>query len=178
MALGKNTKSSLSYLLIQREDGSIDTVLEQDEVFNCLVQQFTAHFSQADGTPFTTPPLTTKFGPNGTNSNSIDLLQGKFTMSTLEAPDSVLAILDKLRYVQEKDSVPMHLTSKDLRSGIPKWKESTSTSPSGIHLGHDKALLQMEHPPSESEEDNQLSTWALASCSFFHPIQTSSSSSC
>jgi hypothetical protein len=147
--LGKNIKSGLSYLLIQREDGTLDTVLERDDIFDCLVQRFTAHFSQADGTPFTVPPLSACFGPFGTNTNSMDLLQGNFEVSKLDAQESVRAILDKLRYVQEKDSVPMWITSGQLRSGI------------SIHLGHDKALLQMERPPVDSESDTRLSTRVL-----------------
>jgi hypothetical protein len=154
--LGKNIKSGLSYLLIQREDGTLDTVLERDDIFECLVKRFTAHFSQADGTPFTVPPLSACFGPFGTNTNSMELLQGNFDVSKLGAQEPVRAILKKLCYVQDKDSVPMWITSGQLRSGIAKWKESTSTSPSGLHLGHDKALLQMERPPVDSESDTRL----------------------
>ena len=36
------------------------------------------------------------------------------------------------------------LTTEDVRYGIGKWKEKTSTSPSGRHLGHYKAIIQEE----------------------------------
>jgi hypothetical protein len=41
---------------------------------------------------------------------------------------------------------------------IRHWRESTSTSPSGMHLGHDKAVLRDEKPLEEGEEDRRLST--------------------
>ena len=34
------------------------------------------------------------------------------------------------------------VTEQDFRKGILGWKDSTSTSPSGRHLGHYKSALQ------------------------------------
>lgn len=44
--------------------------------------------------------------------------------------------------VTEMDPVPILLTNDDVKHGFGRWKESTSTSPSGQHLGHYKAIIQ------------------------------------
>jgi hypothetical protein len=38
--------------------------------------------------------------------------------------------------------IPTLFTPQDIHKGFSKWKERTSTSPSGRHLGHYKAIIQ------------------------------------
>ena len=40
------------------------------------------------------------------------------------------------------DPISTLITTEDVKYGFGKWKESTSTSPSGRHLGHYKAIIQ------------------------------------
>jgi len=44
--------------------------------------------------------------------------------------------------VQGADPIVSTFTPEDLTKGFTSWKESTTTSPSGRHLGHYKALIQ------------------------------------
>jgi hypothetical protein len=44
--------------------------------------------------------------------------------------------------VQTHDDIPTAISEEDILYGFKGWKESTSTSPSGRHLGHYKALIQ------------------------------------
>ncbi len=44
--------------------------------------------------------------------------------------------------IQEKDPINISITSDDISKGFKGWKETTSTSPLGRHLGHYKALIQ------------------------------------
>jgi hypothetical protein len=37
--------------------------------------------------------------------------------------------------------IDSNISDDDLIDGFKKWKESTSTSPSGQHLGHYKAIV-------------------------------------
>ena len=53
-------------------------------------------------------------------------------LASFQIPDSVLAA-DPIRTVA---------SCEDITRGFQGWKESTSTSPSGRHLGHYKALIQ------------------------------------
>jgi hypothetical protein len=53
-------------------------------------------------------------------------------LASFQIPDSVLAA----------DPIPTKVSGEDITRGFQGWKESTSTSPSGRHLGHYKALIQ------------------------------------
>ena len=53
-------------------------------------------------------------------------------LASFQIPDSVLAA----------DPIPTEISEDDITKGFKSWKESTSTSPSGRHLGHYKALIQ------------------------------------
>jgi hypothetical protein len=44
--------------------------------------------------------------------------------------------------VRDKGEIPSGISEDDLRKGFGSWKESTSTSPSGRHLSHYKAIIQ------------------------------------
>jgi hypothetical protein len=44
--------------------------------------------------------------------------------------------------VQTKGEIAMETSAEELCHGFKSWRESTSTSPSGRHLGHYKALIQ------------------------------------
>jgi hypothetical protein len=48
-------------------------------------------------------------------------------------------IPDRVKYCAP---IPSSITPDDVAYGFSKWKESTSTSPSGRHLGHYKAIIQ------------------------------------
>ncbi|KAI2511189.1 hypothetical protein MHU86_3154 [Fragilaria crotonensis] len=53
-------------------------------------------------------------------------------LASFRIPETVLSI----------DSISASLSEDDIKKGFKSWKESTTTSPSGRHLGHYKALIQ------------------------------------
>ena len=115
-----------------------------------LIDRNQAHFSQADSSPFATPPLTEFFGPNGTNVQSQQVLDGLFPIGAIDTTPSTksflrhLATLRKLSKSKPFDST---ITGEDLEKGYSVWRESTTTSPSGRHLGFDKAAMATTNPP-------------------------------
>jgi hypothetical protein len=42
---------------------------------------------------------------------------------------------------------------EDIRNGMKVWRESTTTSPSNLHLGHAKALFKFEDKPTDGDND-------------------------
>jgi hypothetical protein len=46
---------------------------------------------------------------------------------------------EEIKVLSEK--IDCEISEEDFISGFKKWKESTSTSPSGQHLGHYKAIV-------------------------------------
>ena len=146
-------RGALNHLQIQEEDDRVRHIYDQKEISDLLIEQNAKHFSQADGTPFTKPPLTNLFGKYGTNKQSKRLLDGKLDIDPIETTEAVKALLSEMKRVAPAGDVNSEVTSADVRSGYKKWRESTSTSPSGLHLGHEKALFKYE----DKESKNKLS---------------------
>jgi hypothetical protein len=60
--------------------------------------------------------------------------------------------------------IPTLITTAELIEGIKKWKERTSTSPSGRHLGHLKAMLaNQKMKMSLSKVRNFMQSWQTCS---------------
>ena len=45
-------------------------------------------------------------------------------------------------HIRNRPLIKTTMSEEDIRRGISKWKEKTSTSPSGRHLGHYRAIIQ------------------------------------
>ena len=56
-----------------------------------------------------------------------------------------LSSFAKPESINTMDPISTHITEEDVKFGFGKWEESTSTSPSGRHLGHYKAIIQDKH---------------------------------
>ena len=61
-----------------------------------------------------------------------------------QALNELLASFATPSSVSEKGEIPTTISEDDVCYGFSSWRESASTSPSGCHLGHYKALIQ--HP--------------------------------
>lgn len=53
----------------------------------------------------------------------------------------------------EINPIPEDININQWKQKFKKWKESASTSPSGIHLGHYKAMLEVIHEKSGENID-------------------------
>jgi hypothetical protein len=100
--------------------------------------------------------MTDLFGKYGTNKMSKLLLDGGLGLEQKNMTDALKAILLQLKRVTPEGSIPYHVTGKEVESVNRIWRESTSTSPSGLHLGHQKALLRFES--KIDKEEAKLST--------------------
>jgi hypothetical protein len=144
--MGKAAKGGLTHILIEQPDGSTECITDKQEMYNRIVERNKAHFGQADGTPFTVSPLTDILGRYGTTQEAEWLLDGKIRLDRvseklddkLEAKEAVISVLRQLGKGGCRDGFHDFVTVKDYREGHRRWRESTSTSPSGLHLGHEK----------------------------------------
>ncbi|KAI2503122.1 hypothetical protein MHU86_11313 [Fragilaria crotonensis] len=112
------------------------------------------HFGQAHGTPFTIPPLTNDFGYCGDTASVQALLQGRYD-SSQQTDESVRIFLDHLQHTADMATTENFPTISET-SFIEKlkvWRESTTTSPSGIHLGHYKAMIARHHYSEVTDND-------------------------
>ena len=99
------------------------------------------HFGQSeyDKTPFTQEPLKSKINWSASTGISELILEGTYEDSELDTISKLF--LDNCTRVTDLDSLPANITFKNFQGKITKWKETTSTSPSGRHLGHYKSLF-------------------------------------
>ena len=80
------------------------------------------------------------------------ILQG-----TYQPPDISQATQQVLQHLQRPDlptTVKARISEKAFRQKLQVWKEATTTSPSGLHLGHWKALVG-PHTHARAHEDDE-----------------------
>jgi hypothetical protein len=94
------------------------------------------HFGQAEskGTPITTPRMKQKFNWSASTCKAELVLEGDYTDDKLA--DTQRLLLDNMTRVTETEDNSQYITDKDSVGTFKVWRESTSTSPSGCHLGH------------------------------------------
>jgi hypothetical protein len=65
-----------------------------------------------------------------------------------------MSMPEEIKVLSEK--IDCEISEDDFISGFKKWKESTSTSPSGWHLGHYKAIVYDPDLKNQDPEKQHL----------------------
>ena len=122
------------------------------EVVAHLQKRNRTHFGQAHGTPFTVPPLSDQLGFTGDSIAATQIPEGRYDSSPLS--ESVQLLIKHLKYTHEieQDTCRPTINDADFCGKLKVWRESTSTSPSGLHLGHYKVLIARHSFSSDADE--------------------------
>jgi hypothetical protein len=100
-----------------------------------LLHRNTNHFGQAQGTPFTTTPLN-KIDWTATSEHAKELLENRSVHQDLDQNNPYAReILNHIAQQPQLPEIDTYITSEEVAKGFRRWKETTSTSPSGCHLG-------------------------------------------
>ncbi|KAI2490363.1 hypothetical protein MHU86_24203 [Fragilaria crotonensis] len=127
------------------------------EILRLLQARNRNHFGQAFGTPFTVPPLSTELGFDGATVHGDQILDGTYDSTTLDANvQLLLRHMEKVHEIHQHPSKPT-ITDAEFEDKLRVWTESTTTSPSGLHLGHYKALIA-RHSFQTDASDEELTT--------------------
>jgi hypothetical protein len=139
------------------KDGStkMTTITDPIAVEKAIITRNIKHFGQADGTAFTTEDIIKIFGTDGESQATEDLLQGILPKID-HLPEAVQRILKKIAENPCKDQIDTEVTTQEVTDLFKKWKEQTSTSPSGCHLGHWHALHAPDGDNPRAEEYQDL----------------------
>jgi hypothetical protein len=144
--LKPQVKGGLSYVLVpenfQPENYPYDPantqtwsmVHEPEKVQKYINLRNITHFAQAHGSPFTIAPLD-KIKWAADDPVSEALLQGTVPESIRSEDEYVNNVLNAIAKMETLPEIDTYISSEDVASGFRKWRESTSTSPSGCHLG-------------------------------------------
>jgi hypothetical protein len=135
------------------------TVDLPEEIVYYLLTRNRLHFGQAQGTPCTTPSFTRSINWQASTDTSELILHGDFN-------DDELSDLQALLYQHcqspHLDALSQYITEEEYISKFKSWKEGTSTSPSGLHLGHYKALVMRNDSDASTDEGKETEKQRLA----------------
>ncbi|KAI2490278.1 hypothetical protein MHU86_24299 [Fragilaria crotonensis] len=157
---GKTNRGGVVRLEIPLHDGDDPKTCTQwtqvdipSEIVRHLQERNRKHFGQAHGTPFTIPPLSTLLGYTGTSVTQQQILLGTFDSSGYD--ENVKLLLQHLQYAHHTfvDKTRPTISDDDFCDKLKIWSESTTTSPSGMHLGHYKALIARHNYSSDAADD-------------------------
>jgi hypothetical protein len=124
---------------------------DQQRLKDFLLKQNIEHFQQAHGTPFTMTPLD-KLHWNASSSKAESLLNGQIPEYFKASNPFVLDILHHIAHRKQLPEIDTYLSPDDVAQGFRQWKETTSTSPSGCHLG----LRCIPALPTSDEETKKI----------------------
>ena len=81
---------------------------------------------------------------NGDSNFANRVMEGEFLHEAQDADPVMQAYLESLQYpmVNSENSVDTKITIQDYKNFWRKKRETTVTSPYGLHIGHYKAILQ------------------------------------
>ena len=122
------------------------------EILQHLQTRNRTHFGQAHGSPFTVSPLIDQLGFRGDGDAADNILRGSYDATGLD--DNVALLIQHLQQSEAMEALETRptISEQEYAGKLRVWRESTSTSPSGMHLGHYKALIA-RHAYSDIESD-------------------------
>jgi hypothetical protein len=74
------------------------------------------------------------------------ILNGEDPFEEVNIPDIARELLASFAHSSPLDAVSDKVTLDEWTGKMKSWKETTSTSPSRMHLGHHKTLIKLFHP--------------------------------
>ena len=117
------------------------------------------HFGQSEheATPFTTALMKKKFDWNTSTDEVEAVLNGTYdTEEDAELTEIMKLILTKCVGINPPKKSSPEIMVAQLRGKIKVWREGTTTSPSGRHLGHYKRLFTVIDKSLEATERKEL----------------------
>ena len=159
----RHTKSRLTRVLIPTNPSSDPSnctewtaIDDPQEMESLILQRNQQHFGQAAGTPFASPPLSDDVDFSTESPNSDVILCGEYNAAELD--EMVQHTISHLRAIDHLQCPTLQLSTSQFTNRLKSWAESTSTSPSGRHLGHYMALVKPHGVPDTQERFDIIET--------------------
>ena len=146
-------------------------LLEVDDIHWALLERNKKHFHQAAETPFGGEVgegiLADLVGYSGLTKAAKAIVDGNFldqygaSMEMLPETTHLIMELAMPDEIWQLGKINHEVSTEDFYHGFLHWKESTSTSPSGRHLGHYKAIINDPKRKKEARNENYMSKCKL-----------------
>ncbi len=143
---------------IPGQPGQYSVITDAEDMEARILLRNVQHFGQAQVTPFGSGPLAALLGLTGCNAFANDVLEGNPLPPEVDDDPGVRALLTAMQRPADMPEVSASITYDDVFNGFRKWRESTSTSPSGRHLGMYRLYTS---DAVEEEESSSLDVSAL-----------------
>jgi hypothetical protein len=118
------------------------------EIRQALICRNRLHFGQAHGTFPTIPPFTNAVDWTASTPDADAILEGALPFADDELDETSTLFLHQFQLSTALNSISSAATEREWVGKMKGWRETTTTSPSGMHLGQHKALLK-EFPVME-----------------------------
>ena len=122
-----------------------DSVLDQQSIDANLLRFNRQHFCAAAASPCGHGQIHEKLTYTSLGPAAAQLLKGHLPPAWYGNDELLREFLTSFIIpdrIQNLPPIPTQISNANVCKGFSKWKETTSTSPSGRHLGHYKALIQ------------------------------------
>ena len=130
------------------------TVETPSEVVAYLQERNQKPFGQAHGTFPTTPVFQSHVDWAASTYECEAILEGTFDTDCYD--DIASLMMKHMEKSTSLDSISAEVTETQWVGKMKSWRETTSTSPSGMHLGHHKTLTTPFPPPTPKENDQTV----------------------
>jgi hypothetical protein len=131
-ALARSDKNAVAY----------ETILDCATMENTLNAYNRSWFRQAADTPFGHGDLFNLVGFDGLTEEADAILKGEcIEYMGIPMSNELKVFLEECKKPKKLKEISVNISDEDFHITVQKWKESTSTSPSGRHLGHYKAAI-------------------------------------
>jgi uncharacterized protein YdiU (UPF0061 family) len=131
--------SGLTSIRIPTDNSSYKTIINPKEIEERLLNRNLNHYAQAEHTAMANHLIRKKMGLSGTSEFCDQVLEGSADLTNF--PITLQAIFQQL-HQPHSFAVDDTISYEDYKDALHKWKETTSTSLSGRHLGHYISLLK------------------------------------
>jgi hypothetical protein len=109
------------------------------------------HFRQAESTPLATPEVIRKIGFGADTDRAEKMLEGTDDPTDITDDEWSRYLLTSMK--RHSKELKITITAEKMMDKYKRWKERTSTSPSGRHLGHFHALFRPMKAKDDEDRD-------------------------
>ena len=141
-----STFSQLDEVWIKSSEGETRVISDNDELNEHLLRRNKDQLRQAANTPFGDGPLGKLLKADGSGDIADRILEGLPIPEAVEYDETIQAYLEGMAVskVSILDSVKTDLTTEQYANFWKNKRETTATSPFGLHIGHFKSVVPYE----------------------------------
>lgn len=164
-------KSTITHIKVPNPEDESKYIIITDPKVNetKLIDHCTKHFGQAEGTFWTRAPASEFLNYEGTNATIHEVkdylcwTHEPLTFNVNDHPKkqqetAAKILMEKLSDENNLPEIDNTFTFNEFKSTLKNWKEDTTTSPSGRHLGHIHICFRGEPKSTNGDKDNDYDT--------------------